>query len=97
MKTTIEASIWLGQMQVEMYRLNPNVYMNAFCNGSAMRSIMVTYYNILTKKGQLMYIEVLEPELKKDLKKTAVEISAGRLGISECVDLCKCIHIIAST
>jgi hypothetical protein len=94
MKTLLEVDTWLGERQVGLYNSNPMAYMSAFCNGPAIRMIMVGYYNFLTKNGDLPYIEVLGLTHKKELKKAAIEIAAGRMDTRGCVDLCKCLHVL---
>jgi len=96
MRTLIEANIWLGERQVELYKKNPPAYMDAFCNGSGIRAIMVKYYEILTSKGELLHIEVLDIETKKELKKMALEIAAGRMDTAGCIDLCKCLQVLSN-
>lgn len=95
--TTIEAKIWLGEQQLKLYNKNPMVYMNCFCSGQAIREIVRSYYNVLTQKGKLMYLEVLDKEYKAELKKMAFEIADKRLDMVGLMDLCKCLHIISNS
>ena len=94
--TTSEAMIWLGTKQLELYKSNPGSYVDAFCNGLCMRRIMTNYYQIMTRRGKLLYIEILNPEVKTELKKMAIEFSAKRLDADGCMDLCKLLHIISN-
>ncbi len=94
--TTIEASIWLGEQQVKLYKSNPKVYMNCFCSGEANRKIMAEYYRILTDRKKVTQLEILEPGFKKELKKTAIEIGDQRLDTKGLMDLCKLLLIISN-
>lgn len=93
-RTFKEMAIWLGQMQVELFESNQPVYMDVFCSGTAVRSILADYYNTLVAKGDLIAIENLNPPDKKELKQTAIEIAAGRLDTAGCVQLCKCLSVL---
>lgn len=92
--TVPEAMIWLAKRQIEMYHSKPWVYIDAFCGGACMRKIIGDYYQILTKRGQIMYLETTDPAYKKELKETALEMSKGRLDTEGALDLCKLLHIL---
>ena len=94
--TTIEASIWLGEQQVKLYRNNPTAYINAFCTGDGLRAIMREYYRILACKKEIVFLEDLEPGYKAELKCMAIDIGEKRLDKNGLMDLCKCLHIISS-
>lgn len=82
-------------MQVKLFESNQPVYMDVFCSGEAIRKILCTYYNELVSEGKVLPIEKLDPEFKKELKATALEIAAGRLNTEGCVQLCKCLTVLS--
>lgn len=90
-----ELAIWLGAMQVKLFESNQPVYMDVFCSGDGIRKILVDYYNTLVIDKKIIPIESLEPEFKKELKTTALEIAAGRLNTEGCVQLCKCLQVLS--
>ena len=94
-KTFLEIAIWLGARQVELFESNSPIYLDAFCHGEGIRKILCDYYNDLVIEEKIIPIEKLEPEYKKELKATAMEIAAGRLDINGCVQLCKCLQVLS--
>jgi hypothetical protein len=80
-------------MQVELFDSKQPEYMDAFCNGIALRKIMCQYYDSLVKEKQIIPIEDLDEAYKRHLKESAIEISAGRLDIPGLVQLCKCLQV----
>lgn len=93
--TMREVAIWLGARQVELFESNSPIYLDAFCHGEGIRSILCTYYNKLVRDEKVIAIENLEPEFKKELKATALEMAKGRLDIPGCIELCKCLQVLA--
>lgn len=93
--TMREIAIWLGSMQIELFESNQVLYMDAYCNGAGIRDIMNGYYNRLVADKKIIAIENLDPEYKKELKSTAIEIADGRLNVDGMVQLCKCLQVLA--
>lgn len=90
-----EIAIWLGGKQVELFESNHPIYMDTFCSGEGIRRIICTYYNELVSKGNILPIEALEPDLKKELKELAKDIGNQRLNVDGLIQLCKCLQVLA--
>lgn len=94
--TVADAHIWLGAKQIELYRTNPGVYVDAFCNGEAMREIISNYYRIMVKREKLKPIESMDEATKTEIKEMAIseDFSNGRLDYDGAMAMCKLIHIL---
>ena len=90
-----EVAIWLGARQVELFESNSPIYLDAFCHGEGIRKVLCGYYNQLVVEKKITAIENLEVEYKNELKSTALEIAAGRLDTTGCIELFKCLQVLA--
>ena len=90
-----EIAIWLGARQVELFESNSPIYLDVFCSGEGIRKILRGYYNELVRDEKVIAIENLEPEYKKQLKETAIEMAKGRLNKEGCIELCKCLQVLS--
>lgn len=94
--TSKEIILWLGARQLELYRMAPGNYIKAFQAGSCNREIIRQYYQVLVSGGLITPLEGIEPDVKDELKKMAIEYSDGKLNLSGVMNMAKLIHIIAS-
>jgi hypothetical protein len=95
MKTIPEIAIWLGGKQVELFESNAPIYLSAFCDSPVIRGIICSYYFQLVNENKILAIENVDPEIKKELKSAAIDMAAGRLDTTGCVQLCKLIQVLS--
>ena len=93
--TLMEAAIWLGEKQLELYRDAPDVYISAFTEGSCNRAIIHQFYNCAVRLDKIRSLEKMDEAYKTELKKMAIDFSAGKLDKTGCLDMAKLLHLIA--
>lgn len=69
----------LGKAQSDIFLKDNIGYMNAVIVLSVPFGIMDACYNVLTRTGKMMHIEVLPEQQKIGIYEMAKDISAGRL------------------
>jgi hypothetical protein len=89
-----DVNIKLAALMVELYNWSPETFKEILVTGKAQRKIMLNLYQILTKEGEIIPIEVLQAPDRQKIWDEAYLLIKGRLSKSGCIDVTKALYTL---
>jgi hypothetical protein len=89
-----ESFIDLGRKQAQLFRDNPEIFLECLIEYPSQRSVLFAIYNSLRMRGEIKTMEALPENERREIWNTAKELAKGRLPVDKMILLSKVLYTL---
>lgn len=94
MTSLTDGFLQLGIKQVQLFKDDPETFLELLITAPSQRSVLFSVYNTLRSSGRITPMEDLPEEFKKDIWQEAKDRAKGRLPVDKLILLSKCLYVL---